>query len=72
MSELPYDTFNSGFWLSLTALIFGFFGVALKFCYQSKCSNCNVCWGLVSIQRDTESEEEIDLVNPMPTGSNKV
>jgi hypothetical protein len=61
-NDIPfYNTFNSGFWLSLSALIFAFFGVALKSCYQSKCSQCSVCFGLLSIQRDTHTEEEIDL-----------
>ena len=56
-----YQTFNSGFWLYLTPLIFAFFGVAIKACYTSKCKKSSVCFGLIQIQRDTELEELIDL-----------
>ena len=62
MSDLPwYATFNSGFWLSLTTLIFGFLAVTIKTCYKTKCSNFKCCFGLIQIQRDTELEELIDL-----------
>jgi hypothetical protein len=53
--------FNSGFFLSLAALIFGFCGVCIKVCYQSKCKECNLCFGLIKIDRDIEAEEDIDL-----------
>jgi hypothetical protein len=67
MSDLPfYFTFNSGFCLSLSALIFGFAGVAIKGCYQSKCRKCNVC-GLIKIEHDIEAEEAIDLHKPKST-----
>ena len=62
-TEAPfYQTFNSGFWLSLTALIFAFFGVAIKACYTSKCKKCSVCFGLVEINRDIDAEEKSDLL----------
>lgn len=62
-TEAPfYQTFNSGFWLSLTALIFAFFGVAIKACYTSKCKKCSVCFGLVEINRDIDAEQQYDLL----------
>jgi hypothetical protein len=67
-NDLPfYNTFNSGFWLSLTALIFGFGGVCFKSCYQSKCKQFSLCFGLISVDRDIEAEEEIDLHKPKST-----
>jgi hypothetical protein len=57
-----YNTFNSGFWLSLAAMIFGFGGVMIKACYSSKCKNLSVCCGLLSVERDIEAEEDIDLL----------
>jgi hypothetical protein len=63
MSDQPfYQTFNSGFWLSITALIFTFLGVAIKACYTSKCKRCSVCFGLFEINRDIAAEQKYDLL----------
>ena len=72
MSDLPwYATFNSGFWLSLTTLIFGFLAVTVRTCYKSKCSDLNCCFGLIHIKRDIQSEELFDLRNPSLSSSQK-
>jgi hypothetical protein len=61
-TDLPfYNTFNSGFWLSLTALITAFLAIMLKSCYQSKCTKLKCCCGLLDIVRDVDAEEDIDL-----------
>jgi hypothetical protein len=63
-SDLPwYATFNSGYWLSLTTLIFAFLTVTVRTCYKSKCSDFSCCFGLIKIKRDTDIEEAIDLKN---------
>ena len=67
-----YQTFNSGFWLSLTALIFAFLGVAIKACYTSKCTKCIVCYGLIEINRDTQLEEQYDLLKSSSSKSDKI
>ena len=56
MSE--WDNFNSVFWLSLSAGVFGFFAIALKSCLKSKCSDTDLCFGMIKIKRDTASELE--------------
>jgi len=32
----------------------------LMYIYKSKCSNFSICFGLISVQRDTETEGEND------------
>lgn len=34
------------------------FGVTLKYCLKSKCSDINLCFGMVSVQRDIDAEVE--------------
>ena len=53
-----FDTFDSVFWLSLSVGIFGFCGLCIRSCLKSKCSDTNVCWGLLEIKRDTQAELE--------------
>ena len=55
-----YDEFNSVFWLSLGTMILGSFAVCLRYAYQSKCENINLCFGLINIHRNIEAEVEID------------
>jgi hypothetical protein len=59
-----YDTFNGYFFLTLTGIIVGFATILVKNCYQSKCRNCNLCYGLINIQRDVEGEEKLDIARP--------
>ena len=54
MSE--WDNFNSGFWLTLSAAIIGFCGLSVKLCLRSKCSDTELCYGLIKIKRDTRGE----------------
>ena len=51
-----WDNFNSVFWLSLSAAAFGFFGIALRYCIKSKCSDCSLCFGMIVVKRDTQAE----------------
>jgi hypothetical protein len=59
-----YDTFNGYFFLTLSGILVGFATIIVKSCYNSKCSNCNLCFGLINIQRDVEGEEKIDISRP--------
>jgi hypothetical protein len=53
-----YDTFDSVFWLSLSVGLFGFLGIALRYCIKSKCTDCNLCFGLLQVKRDAHAELE--------------
>jgi hypothetical protein len=65
--------FDATFWLSLSVGIFGFMGILLRYCIKSKCTDCNLCFGLIQVRRDTqaeleESEFEIEHgVQPQPS-----
>jgi hypothetical protein len=73
-----YDTFDSVFWLSLSVGLFGFLGIALRYCIKSKCTDCNLCFGLLQVKRDAhaeleESEFEIEHnVGVAPQTNNRV
>ena len=58
MSELLND---STFWLSITTVILASLAVVVKACYKSKCSDFKCCYGLISIERDVDVEEHIDM-----------
>lgn len=44
---------NSPFALGILALL----SVIVKVCADSRCRTCSVCWGIVTIERDTAAEE---------------
>jgi hypothetical protein len=51
----------NGIWL-LTAggMLFGFLGLILRYAYKTKCDNIDICWGLVKIHRDIQTEATIE------------
>jgi hypothetical protein len=59
-----YDTFNGYFFLTLTGIIIGFATIVVRQCYSSKCSHCNICFGLINIDRDVQGEEKLDIARP--------
>jgi hypothetical protein len=53
-----YQTFNDVFWISVATLTFSFLGVLIKSMLASKCDNVNICFGLLTIHRRVELEQE--------------
>jgi hypothetical protein len=50
----------------LATLGTGVLGLSIRYCFKSKCEDVSLCFGLIKIHRDTESEvkaEEIELKN---------
>jgi len=47
---------NNYFILSLVSFLSAIIIVALKVCYASKCAKIQVCWGMVSVSRETQQE----------------
>lgn len=45
--------------LSITSLLAAFAVVAMKICFASKCDKINLCWGLVSVDREVEIENKL-------------
>ena len=56
-----YDQFNGAFWISLATLTFGAIAVCVRASLASKCSNTNICFGCIKIERDVYVEEDIEL-----------
>jgi hypothetical protein len=50
--------FNATFWLSISAMLLTFVGSLTVVCLKSKCKNCNLCYGLIKVERDIEGELE--------------
>jgi hypothetical protein len=59
-----YDTFNGYFFLTLSGILVGFATIIVKNCYNSKCKKCNICCGLINIDRDVQGEELLDIARP--------
>jgi hypothetical protein len=55
------QTFDGAFFLTLGGMIFGFLGVAIKYCLKSKCQDFSCLWGMVKIIRRVDLESEIEL-----------
>jgi hypothetical protein len=53
-----YQIFNDVFWISVATLTFSFLGVVIKSMLASKCDNVNICFGLLTIHRRVELEQE--------------
>lgn len=50
----------------LATLGSGVLGLSIRYCFKSKCQNVSLCFGLISIDRNTEDEvkaEEMELKN---------
>ena len=41
---------------SLSIAGLGFFGLVVRYCFRSKCSEVSCCFGLLKIERDIEHE----------------
>ena len=51
-------TFDSVTIITLTTIFCGFMGVVVRTCFLSKCHKCNICCGLIDIERNTHDENE--------------
>ena len=49
--------------ISLVSLIFGFVILLCKMIYKSKCSDCEICFGLLKIRRNIDKEIEKEKYN---------
>jgi len=56
------DGVNSSFYISILTLLCGSIGLAIRYCYRSKCKECECCG--FKIKRDTEIEKEEDMMTP--------
>ena len=62
MSDEIWNTFDAVFWITISTLVCGSFGLVIRYCLKSKCDNVNLCCGLIAIHRDIPSElKELEL-----------
>ena len=66
------DATDGTFFLSLATMSFAFLGLGIRYCFQSKCRNCNICYGLIQIERDISGEIEEDKVMGRKDSNDKV
>ena len=57
MAEIT-KIFDSVTIITLSTIIFTFFGVIVRTCFLSKCKKCSICYGLIDIDRDVLAENE--------------
>jgi hypothetical protein len=55
-----YETFGPGFFLGIGGIIAGIAGLIIKSCYKSKCKDFSCCYGMLTIERDTNTEQLLD------------
>ena len=48
MSDGWINTFDAVFFLTIGSLVFGCFGLVIRYCLKSKCDNINLCFGLIT------------------------
>jgi len=54
------ETFNAVFWITITTLFCGSFGLVVRYCLKSKCDNVNICFGLINVHRDVKLEVDLE------------
>ena len=62
-----WTEFNGAFWLTISASLFAFAGLALRACLKSRCTNIVCCSGkgLVSCDREPVADEFTALPTPI-------
>lgn len=51
---------NSILIYGLATLCTSILGVSLRYCFKSKCEDVSLCFGLIKIHRDTQSEINLE------------
>ena len=55
------DTYDAVFFITISTLLFGCFGLVIKYCLRSKCVNINLCFGLITVHRNVELEVQEEM-----------
>jgi hypothetical protein len=59
MSNEWINTYDGVFFITISTLLFGCFGLVIKYCLRSKCDNINLCFGLITVHRNVELETQV-------------
>ena len=69
MSEQWMSNFDGVFFITITSLVCGAFGLVIRYCLKSRCDNVNLCFGLIAIHRNVELES-IEEIRKIENGVN--
>jgi len=61
MGNEIWETFDAVFWITISTLVCGSFGLVVRYCLKSKCDNINICYGLINVHRDVKLEVEEEM-----------
>jgi hypothetical protein len=61
MSDAWINTFDGVFFITISTLLFGCFGLSIRYCLKSKCDNINLCFGLITVHRNVELETQEEM-----------
>jgi len=61
MENEIWETFDAVFWITISTLVCGSFGLVVRYCLKSKCDNINICYGLINVHRDVKLEVEEEM-----------
>jgi len=60
MSDSWINTFDGIFFVTISTLVCGSFGLVVRYCLKSKCDEVNLCFGLIKVHRDIKAELELE------------
>jgi hypothetical protein len=60
MSDSWINTYDAVFFVTISTLICGSFGLVVRYCLKSKCDEVNLCFGLIKVHRDIKAEIELE------------
>jgi hypothetical protein len=54
------ETFDAVFFVTISTLVCGSFGLVIRYCLKSKCDEINLFYGCIRIHRDVKAEIELE------------
>ena len=61
MSEEWINTYDAVFFVTVSTLLFGCFGLSIKYLLKWKCNNVILCCGLIKVHRNVELEVQEEM-----------
>ena len=61
MSEQWTNIYDAVFFVTISTLLFGCFGLSIKYLLKSKCDNVILCCGLIKVHRNVELEVQEEM-----------
>jgi|688.fasta_scaffold81802_4 hypothetical protein len=65
-----YNVYDGVFFLGIATTFAGVLTVIVKSCSNSRCQNCSFCYGALTVERNVELEQPVEMVTPTQSNSN--